>query len=487
MAKAEGAAHVQLQNYVGGTWVDSTGTRTEPVFNPATGEVITNAPLSGAEDVDRAVQAAEGAFDAWRETPVFRRARVMFRYKQLLDEHVEELASIITREHGKTLAEARAEVGRGVEVVEFATSIPTLLMGKNLELAGTGVDVEMYRQPLGVCVGICPYNFPGMIPLWMFPLAIAAGNTFVLKPSERTPLTAMRLAELLTEAGLPDGVLNVVHGGRETVDALLEHELVRAVSFVGSQPVAAHIYRIAAAHGKRVQALAGAKNHLLVLSDADLDSTTEAVVSSAFGSTGQRCMAGSVLVAQQDVADELLERLSARLERMKIGPGDGAGVEMGPLIRDEHRARVRDYIDIGEGEGARLVTDGRKTSVPERGFFLGPTIFDGADPDMRIVREEIFGPVLSTLRVKDVNEGIELINRSKFGNGAVLFTQSGKAARAFRRHVKVGMLGINIGVPVPVAVFPFTGWRASFYGDLHANGEDAINFYTERKVVTSRW
>lgn len=487
MAKAEGAAHVQLQNYVGGTWVDSTGTRTEPVFNPATGEVITNAPLSGAEDVDRAVQAAEGAFDAWRETPVFRRARVMFRYKQLLDEHVEELASIITREHGKTLAEARAEVGRGVEVVEFATSIPTLLMGKNLELAGTGVDVEMYRQPLGVCVGICPYNFPGMIPLWMFPLAIAAGNTFVLKPSERTPLTAMRLAELLTEAGLPDGVLNVVHGGRETVDALLEHELVRAVSFVGSQPVAAHIYRIAAAHGKRVQALAGAKNHLLVLSDADLDSTTEAVVSSAFGSTGQRCMAGSVLVAQQDVADELLERLSARLERMKIGPGDGAGVEMGPLIRDEHRARVRDYIDIGEGEGARLVTDGRKTSVPERGFFLGPTIFDGADPDMRIVREEIFGPVLSTLRVKDVNEGIELINRSKFGNGAVLFTQSGEAARAFRRHVKVGMLGINIGVPVPVAVFPFTGWRASFYGDLHANGEDAINFYTERKVVTSRW
>ncbi|HEY8497212.1 MAG TPA: CoA-acylating methylmalonate-semialdehyde dehydrogenase, partial [Limnochordales bacterium] len=376
---------------------------------------------------------------------------------------------------------------RGIEVVEFAAGIPTLIMGKTLELVGTGVDAEMYRQPLGVCVGICPYNFPAMIPMWMFPLAIACGNTFVLKPSERTPLTATRLAELLVEAGVPDGVFNVVHGARETVDALLAHEEVRAVSFVGSQPVAAYIYRTAAAYGKRVQALAGAKNHMIVLPDADLDYTTEAIVASSFGSAGQRCMAGSVLVAQKDVADKILERLVDRSNRLKIGPGDQPGVEMGPLIRDQHRERVKGYIQIGEEEGARLIFDGRKTPVPERGFFLGPTIFDGANPDMRIAREEIFGPVLTTVRVKDVEEGIALINRSAYGNGAVIFTRSGAAARAFRRHAKAGMLGINIGVPAPVAVFPFTGWRNSFYGDLHANGEDAINFYTDRKVVTTRW
>ena len=309
----------------------------------------------------------------------------------------------------------------------------------------------------------------------------------MLKPSERTPLTAMRLGELLAEAGLPDGVFNIVHGGRETVEALMAHEHVRAVSFVGSQPVAASIYSTAAAHGKRVQALAGAKNHLIVLPDADLDYTIEAIVGSAFGSAGQRCMAGSVLVAQQDIADRLMERLVERSDRLRIGPGTEPGVEMGPLIRDEHRERVKSYIEIGEWKGAELILDGRKASVPDRGFFLGPTIFAGVDPDMRIAREEIFGPVLSTVRVKDVDEGIELINRSKFGNGATIFTRSGAAARAFRRHAKVGMLGINIGVPAPVAIFPFSGWRASFYGDLHANGEDGINFYTERKVVTSRW
>lgn len=477
----------RLRNYIGGQWVDASGEGSEPLYNPATGEVIAAVPLSDASDVERAVQAAAAAFDAWRETPVTRRARVMFRYKQLLEEHKEELAAVITREHGKTLAEARAELERGIEVVEFATGMPTLLMGKTLEQVGNGVDVDMYRQPLGVCVGICPYNFPGMIPMWMFPLAIACGNTFVLKPSERTPLTAMRLGELLMEAGLPEGVFNIVHGGRETVEALIAHKDVQAVSFVGSQAVAAAVYRSAAAHGKRVQALAGAKNHMIVLPDADLDFTVEAIVGSAFGSAGQRCMAGSVLVAQQDVADRLLERLVARSERLQIGSGDVPGVEMGPLIRDEHRERVKSYIELGESEGAQLIVDGRKASLPDRGFFLGPTIFTGVDPDMRIAREEIFGPVLSTVRVKDVEEGIELINRSEYGNGAVLFTRSGAAARAFRRHAKAGMLGINIGVPAPVAVFPFAGWRGSFYGDLHANGEDGINFYTERKVVTSRW
>lgn len=477
----------RLRNYIGGQWVDASGEGSEPLYNPATGEVIAAVPLSDASDVERAVQAAAAAFDAWRETPVIRRARVMFRYKQLLEEHKEELAAVITREHGKTLAEARAELERGIEVVEFATGMPTLLMGKTLEQVGNGVDVDMYRQPLGVCVGICPYNFPGMIPMWMFPLAIACGNTFVLKPSERTPLTAMRLGELLMEAGLPEGVFNIVHGGRETVEALIAHKDVQAVSFVGSQAVAAAVYRSAAAHGKRVQALAGAKNHMIVLPDADLDFTVEAIVGSAFGSAGQRCMAGSVLVAQQDVADRLLERLVARSERLQIGSGDVPGVEMGPLIRDEHRERVKSYIELGESEGAQLIVDGRKASLPDRGFFLGPTIFTGVDPDMRIAREEIFGPVLSTVRVKDVEEGIELINRSEYGNGAVLFTRSGAAARAFRRHAKAGMLGINIGVPAPVAVFPFAGWRGSFYGDLHANGEDGINFYTERKVVTSRW
>jgi len=478
---------VRLRNFIGGQWVEAEASGSEPVYNPATGEVIAHVPLSSAADVDRAVRAAAAAFDAWRETPVFQRARLMFRFKQVVEEHADELAALITREHGKTLAEARAELERGIEVVEFAAGIPTLIMGKTLELVGTGVDAEMYRQPLGVCVGICPYNFPAMIPMWMFPLAIACGNTFVLKPSERTPLTATRLAELLAEAGVPDGVFNVVHGARETVDALLAHEEVRAVSFVGSQPVAAYIYRTAAAYGKRVQALAGAKNHMIVLPDADLDYTTEAIVASSFGSAGQRCMAGSVLVAQKDVADKILERLVDRSNRLKIGPGDQPGVEMGPLIREQHRERVKSYIQIGEEEGARLIFDGRKTPVPERGFFLGPTIFDGANPDMRIAREEIFGPVLTTVRVKDVEEGIALINRSAYGNGAVIFTRSGAAARAFRRHAKAGMLGINIGVPAPVAVFPFTGWRNSFYGDLHANGEDAINFYTDRKVVTTRW
>ena len=478
---------VRLRNFIGGQWVEAEAAGSEPVYNPATGEVIAQVPLSSAADVDRAVKAAAAAFDAWRETPVFQRARLMFRFKQILEEHADELTALITREHGKTLAEARAELERGIEVVEFAAGIPTLIMGKTLELVGTGVDAEMYRQPLGVCVGICPYNFPAMIPMWMFPLAIACGNTFVLKPSERTPLTATRLAELLAEAGVPDGVFNVVHGARETVDALLAHEEVRAVSFVGSQPVAAYIYRTAAAYGKRVQALAGAKNHMIVLPDADLDYTTEAIVASSFGSAGQRCMAGSVLVAQKDVADKILERLVDRSNRLKIGPGDQPGVEMGPLIREQHRERVKSYIQIGEEEGARLIFDGRKTPVPERGFFLGPTIFDGANPDMRIAREEIFGPVLTTVRVKDVEEGIALINRSAYGNGAVIFTRSGAAARAFRRHAKAGMLGINIGVPAPVAVFPFTGWRNSFYGDLHANGEDAINFYTDRKVVTTRW
>lgn len=476
-----------LKNLIGGRWETAGVTEFDDVFNPATGEVIARVPLSGGEVVDRAVAEAAKAFAAWRDRPVYQRSQIMFRFKRLLEENKERLACSITLEHGKLLAEARAEVERGIECVELACGITMHLQGRNLENVATNVDVEMYRQPLGVVAGICPYNFPAMIPLWMFPVAIACGNTFVLKPSERTPRTAVLLAQLLLEAGLPEGVFNIVHGSRQAAARLLEHPEVRAISFVGSQPVAAAIYREAAAHGKRVQALSGAKNHLIVLPDADLDVTLEAVVGSAFGSTGQRCMAGSVLVAQNRVADEFLEMLIERANNLKVGSGFDPETEMGPLIREQHRERVKGYIAKGEQEGARLLFDGRRASVPPQGFFLGPTIFDQVHPDMTIAREEIFGPVLSTVRVETIEEAIDLVNRSEYGNGAVLFTQSGKAARQFRRYANAGMIGINIGVPAPVAAFPFSGWKKSFYGSLHVNGLDGIEFYTEKKVVTSRW
>lgn len=476
-----------LSNFIGGRWETEGVKEYDDVYNPATGEVIGRVPLSGGDVVDRAVEQAAKTFEAWRDTPVYRRSRILFRYKILLEENKERIARSVTEEHGKVLAEARAEVDRGIECVELACGATTHLQGRNLEIVATDVDVELYRQPLGVVAGICPYNFPAMIPMWMFPVAIACGNTFVLKPSERTPRTAQLLVELLQEAGLPDGVINIVHGGRQAVGRLLEHPEVRAISFVGSQPVAASIYKEAAAHGKRVQALSGAKNHMIVMPDADLDGALEAVVASAYGSSGQRCMAGSVLVAQENVADEFLEMLVGRASTLKVGSGFDPATEMGPLIREQHRRRVRGYIERGEAEGAKLLYDGRRADVPQEGFFLGPTLFDRVDPSMAIAREEIFGPVLSTVRVKTIEEAIDLVNRSDYGNGAVLFTQSGKAARQFRRYANAGMIGINVGVPAPVAAFPFSGWKKSFYGTLHVNGTDGFEFYTEKKVVTSRW
>lgn len=457
-----------------------------PVLNPATGEVIDEVPLSGQAAVAEAVEAADRARDGWARTPVMDRVRLMFRYKALLEEHFEELARLVTLHHGKTLEEARGEVRRGIEVVDFACGAPTLLQGRTLREVSRGVDQDYYRYPLGVVAGITPFNFPVMIPLWMFPLAVVTGNTFVLKPSERTPLGAVRLAQLFLEAGFPPGVLNVVNGAGETVEALVAHPAVRAISFVGSEPVARHVYRHAASHGKRVQAAGGAKNHLVVMPDADLELATGAILNSAFGNAGERCLAGSVAVAVGDVGGSLLEHLAEAARAMKVGPGDEEGVLVGPLIRAEHRRRVMDHIERGALEGARVIVDGRSW-VERPGFFLGPTILDRVSPEMAAAREEIFGPVLSVSYVQSLDEAIEQANHVPFGNMATLFTSSGSAARRFREGVEAGMVGINVGVAQPFAFYPFSGWRGSFYGDLHLHGTDGIDFYTRKKVVVSRW
>ncbi|KRT76139.1 MAG: methylmalonate-semialdehyde dehydrogenase [Armatimonadetes bacterium CSP1-3] len=477
-----------LQNFIGGAWVPSKTERVEDIPNPATGDLLARVPYSTVGDVEAAVAAAARAYPAWRDTPVVERARVMFRFRQVLEDHLEELALLVTQENGKTVEEARGEVRRGIEVVEFACGMPTLMMGNVVEDTARGIDSELIRVPLGVVVGICPFNFPAMIPLWMFPIALTAGNAFVLKPSERTPLSAVRFADLLTEAGLPAGVLNLVHGVKEAVDALLAHPAVKAVSFVGSAPVAQYIYQTAAAHGKRVQALAGAKNHLIVMPDADLERTVPAIISSAFGNAGERCLAGSVVVAVGDVADRFVPLLAAAAAKLRVGVGWDSATEMGPVIRPNHRRRILDFIERGTQEGAHLVCDGR-AQVPrdETGFFVGATVFDHVRPEMTIAQEEIFGPVLGVIRVATLDEALQVVNRSRYGNMACIFTASGKAAREFRVRVEAGMLGINIGVAAPIAFFPFTGWKGSFYGDLHATGKDAVEFYTEKKVVTSRW
>jgi len=478
-----------IRNWIGGRWETPAGARYEEVPNPATGDRIATVPLSGREDVDRAVTAAEAAFPAWSRTPVPRRARILFRYQQLLTERWEELARIVTAENGKSYLEAHGEVQRGIECVEFAAGAPTLMMGSQLPDIATGIESGMYRYPLGVVAGIAPFNFPMMVPCWMFPLAIACGNTFVLKPSERTPVLANRLAELFREAGLPDGVLNVVHGARDVVNALLEHEGVRAISFVGSQPVAEYVYKTAAAHGKRVQALAGAKNHSIVLPDADMDAAVSNIVSAAFGSAGERCMAASVVVAVGGIADELVRRLAAAADMLAIGNGLDEGVFLGPVIRPEHKERTIRYIDAGVREGAELVRDGRSDAAATegRGYFLGPTIFDRVAPGMTIWNEELFAPVLSIVRANDLAEAIAIANRSPFANGACLYTDSAKAIRQFRESIDAGMLGINVGVPAPMAFFPFSGYKNSFYGDLHANGRDGVEFYTRKKMVTARY
>jgi malonate-semialdehyde dehydrogenase (acetylating) / methylmalonate-semialdehyde dehydrogenase len=475
-----------ISNLIGSKWRRPDVSDSLPIYNPATGEVIGQVPMSGAGEVDAAVKAALAAYKGWSRTAVMERVRLMFRYKALLEEHFEELAAIITRHHGKTLEESRGEVRRGIEVVDFACGAPTLLQGRTLRDVSGGVDQDLYRYPVGVCAGIPPLNFPVMIPLWMFPLAVVAGNTFVLKPSERTPLGGARLAEIFLEAGFPEGVLNVVHGGSEAVNALLVHPDVNAISFVGSAPVARHVYTTAAAHGKRVQALGGAKNHIVVMPDADPEIAMPAILNSAFGNAGERCLAGSVAVAVGNAAEGLIGPLAKAAAKMVVGPGDEAGVQVGPLIRADHRDRVAGWVDKGIAEGAELLVDGRG-QMNRPGFFLGPTILDNVTSDMAVGHEEIFGPVLSVARAASLDEAIAQANRMALGNMATIFTQSGKAGREFRERVEAGMTGINVPIAQPFAFFPFSGWKGSFFGDLHVHGTDGIEFFTRKKVVVTRW
>lgn len=475
--------------WINGQPVAASSSRFGDISNPATGEVIRKVPFASADDVNRAVQAAEEAFPAWRATTPLRRARILDTYRELLVKHREEIAKIVTEEHGKTLADAIGSVQRGIEVVEFATGAPHLLKGEHAEDVGRAIDCHSIHQPLGVCAGITPFNFPVMVPMWMFPLAIACGNTFVLKPSEKVPSASMRLAELFKEAGLPDGVLNVVHGDKEAVDALLTHPTVKAVSFVGSTPIARYIYTTAANQGKRVQALGGAKNHAVVMPDADIDFTADSLVGSGFGSAGQRCMAISAVVAVGDIGDELVEALKSKTQQVKVGPGTEKDVEMGPVITGIQRDRVKNYIDAGVSQGAALVLDGRglKVAGHDNGFFVGPTIFDKVTPEMTIYRDEIFGPVLVIVRVDSLDDAIALVNRNPYGNGTAIFTQSGSAARRFQNEIEVGMVGINVPIPVPMAFFSFGGWKASLFGDLHMHGLEGVYFYTRTKTITTRW
>ncbi len=476
--------------YIGGEWLDQKGLTATPVYNPSTGEIIAECPAGGSAEVAAAVSAASAAFPSWRETPPVERARVFFRYRQLVEDNFELLCQTVTREHGKTLAEARGSVYRGLENIEYACGIPTLLMGDTLENLARGVDCESVLQPLGVCAGITPFNFPAMVPLWMFPLAVACGNTFVLKPSEKVPLSAVLLVQLLEKAGLPKGVLNLVHGGRECVDALLVHPEVKAVSFVGSTPVAKAIYETGTRNGKRVQANGGAKNYIVVMPDADVEKTVEALSTAAFGCAGERCMAGSTAIAVGSAADRILPALVETARAIRVGPTDRtAQPDMGPVITAQHRDRVLSLVASGESEGAKVVCDGRRVDVPEapNGFYVGATIVDHIAEGMTLAREEVFGPVLNVMRMEDLDRAIAQANLSAYGNGAAIFTNSGAAAREFKHRVKAGMVGINVGVPATMAMFPFTGWDASFFGDLHIQGKEAVQFYTQQKVVTSRW
>jgi malonate-semialdehyde dehydrogenase (acetylating)/methylmalonate-semialdehyde dehydrogenase len=480
----------QLQHYINGRTVTSSGDRFGEVFDPATGQVQRRVPMGTAADVDAAVQAASAALPAWSVLPVLRRARCIFRLKNLLEEHAEELAALLTSEHGKVLSDARGDVQRGVEVVEFACGIPHLMKGEYTEGAGPGIDLYSMRQPLGVVAGITPFNFPAMVPLWMIPMALVCGNTFVLKPSEKDPSASLLLADLIARAGVPDGVFNVVHGDREAVDAILAHPGIQAVSFVGSTPVARKIHETGTANGKRVQALGGAKNHLVVMPDAPLDAATDALVGSAYGSAGERCMAISVaVVVGNETADRLVAKLKERAAALKIEPGTVPGAEMGPLITGEHRERVRSYVDLGVEEGAELVVDGREFAHPDNpeGFFFGGTLFDRVRPEMRIYREEIFGPVLVVVRVGSFDEAVELTNAHVYGNGVSIFTRDGDAAREFVQRIHAGMVGVNIPIPVPMAFHSFGGWKQSLFGDHHIYGPEGIRFYTRLKTVTQRW
>jgi malonate-semialdehyde dehydrogenase (acetylating) / methylmalonate-semialdehyde dehydrogenase len=478
-----------LRNYIGGEWIASPTAESLELTNPATGETLGRVPLSGAHEVDQAVAAAQEAFGKWRETPPVVRARYLFKLKYLMEQHFDDIAATVTRENGKTLDEARGSVRRGIENVEHACGIPTLMMGKTLEDVAAGIDCEYVRQPLGVFAAVTPFNFPAMVPCWFWPYAIATGNTFILKPSEQVPFSPTRIVELAHEAGIPAGVLNLVHGAKDAVNALLAHPGIAGISFVGSSPVAKHVYQEAAKHGKRVQALGGAKNHVIVLPDADMDRAALNISESLFGCTGQRCLAGSVVVVAGKAYEPFRERLLATAKSLRLGYGLEPDVTMGPVVSARHKERVLSYVEAGRKDGATLLLDGRSTKVEKhpRGHFVGPTVFDGVQPDMTIGKEEIFGPVASVTHVSDLDEGIEMVRASGFANATSIFTQSGKAAREFRYRVGVSMIGVNIGVAAPMAFFPFGGTKGSFFGDLKAHGQDSIEFYTDKKVVISRW
>lgn len=490
MATATQTDTIPCPVLIGKDWIVPETAVVFPVHNPSTGEVIAETPMCGAAVVNDAVEAAARAFPGWMETPPIERARVLFRYKALLEEHFEEVAATITKEHGKTLTEARGDLRRGIEVVEYACGIPDLLKGQSLENIARGIDCRSVRQPHGVCVGICPYNFPALVPMWMFPIAIACGNTFVLKPSEKVPLTGIRLIELLVEAGLPEGVLNVVHGGKECVDALLTHPQVKAVSFVGQSKVAKYIFQTGTSHGKRVQAAGGAKNFVFVMPDANIDKAVDGMLDGAFGCAGQRCMAAATAVVIGDVAERYLPPLADAARAIQVGACDrDAKAQMGALITREHLERVSGLIEAGVQEGAGLLVDGRGVQVDgaPNGFYLAPTILDHVKDGMQICHEELFGPVLNVMRFDELDAAIETANRQAYGNGACIYTTSGKTAREFSHRIKAGMIGINVGVPAPLAYFPFSGWDYSFFGDLHVQGHEGVYFYTRQKVITSRW
>jgi malonate-semialdehyde dehydrogenase (acetylating) / methylmalonate-semialdehyde dehydrogenase len=483
----ERAEVARISHWIAGSLVPGESGRSGPVYNPATGEQTGEVDFATVEEVDRAVQAAREAFAAWRAVSLSRRAELMFRVRQLVHERREDIARILTAEHGKVLSDAMGEVARGLEVIEYACGIPTLLKGGFSEQASTGIDVYSIRQPLGVVAGITPFNFPAMVPMWMWAPALACGNTFVLKPSEKDPSASLFVAQLLKEAGVPDGVFNVVHGDKVAVDAILEHPDVAAVSFVGSTPIARYIYETGTKHGKRVQALGGAKNHMIVLPDADIEMAADAAVSAAYGSAGERCMAISAVVAVGDVADPLIDAIKERLPKIKVGPGLEPDVEMGPLVTREHRDRVASYLDSGREQGATVVTDGRELEVDGDGFFLGVSLLDNVTPEMDAYRDEIFGPVLVVSRVDTYDEAVRLVNENPYGNGTAIFTRDGGVARQFQFEVQAGMVGVNVPIPVPVAYYSFGGWKASLFGDSHIYGPEGINFYTRGKVVTSRW
>ncbi len=478
-----------IEHFVDGKKFSGESKRTSKVFNPATGEQIFDVKIASSKDVDKAVESAKKAFDSWSNKPPLLRARVMFKFKELIEKNSDELTKLIVSEHGKVYDDAKGSLTRGLEVVEFACGIPQVLKGEFTENVGSNVDSWSIRQPLGVCAGITPFNFPAMVPMWMFPMAIACGNTFVLKPSEKDPSCSMKLAELLTEAGLPSGVFNVVNGDKEAVDALIKNKDVAAISFVGSTPVAKYIYENCAKNEKRVQALGGAKNHCVVMPDCDLDQAVNGLMGAAYGSAGERCMAQSVAVAVGNIGDKLVENLSKKVELLKVGPGMDKKSEMGPLITKEHLKKVKDYIDIGVKEGAKLLVDGRNLKLQgyEKGYYIGGCLFDHVKKDMRIYKEEIFGPVLSVIRVKDFDEALQLVNDHEFGNGVSIFTRDGDTGRTFYNKAKIGMVGINIPIPVPMAFHSFGGWKRSLFGDQHMHGPEGVRFYTKLKTITSRW